>query len=215
MIDFLTSDDLRQMLVNYGYIAILLVVAVEAMGIPVPGETMLILASVYAGTTHHLEIGLVIVAAAAGAILGDNLGFLAGQYGGYRLVHRYGRYVRLDERKLRVGERLFERHGGKVVFFGRFLPILRVWAAFLAGTHRMGWYRFLGFNAAGGVVWATSIGLAGYLFGASLLRSGGMVSVVSVLAAVLVAAIVALTVRRRDRRLQEGAKSDAGERNAA
>lgn len=205
--DILSSEELRHLLITYSYAAILLIVAIEAMGVPVPGETMLIVASVYAGTTHHLEIGFVITAAAAGAILGDNLGFLAGQYGGYRLLRRYGRYLRLDERKLRLGQYLFERHGGKVVFFGRFLPILRIWAAFLAGTHRMDWPRFLTFNAAGGIVWATSVGLAGYLLGNSLLRSGGLVSLLSVAAVLAAAVVVALTLRKKEAQLAELAAS--------
>ena len=199
--DFFTGEDLKHLLVTYGYLAIFLIVAVEATGIPVPGETMLILASVYAGTTHHLGIGLVISAAAAGAVLGDNLGFLAGRYGGYRLLRRYGRYVRLDEGKLRLGRNLFERHGGKMVFFGRFLPILRVWAAFLAGTNRMGWRRFLVYNAAGGAVWATVVGLGGYVFGAGLLRSGGIAGIVFAVAALAVIILVSLALRRRERSL--------------
>jgi membrane protein DedA with SNARE-associated domain len=176
---------------------------------------MLILASVYAGTTHHLEIGLVIAAASAGAILGDNLGFLLGRYGGYRLLRRYGRYVRLDERKLRLGQYLFERHGGKVVFFGRFLPILRIWAAFLAGAHRMPWPRFLTCNAAGGIVWATSVGLAAFIFGNSLLRSGGLVSAVSVAMALLAASIATVTVHRKERRLQQRAERERLGKGAA
>ncbi len=206
--DLLTSDELRHLLVTYGYLAILLIVAVESMGIPMPGETMLILASVYAGTTHHLVIALVIAAAATGAILGDNLGFLAGRYGGYRLVHRYGRYIWLDERKLRLGQYIFDRHGGKVVFFGRFLPILRIWAAFLAGTHAMPWARFLTFNAAGGIVWATTVGLAGYVLGDTLLRSGGVVSIASAVAVLLAAALVALVARRKEHQLQAMADRD-------
>lgn len=213
--DIVTSQELRHLLVTYGYIAILLVVSIESMGIPVPGETMLILASVYAGTTHHLEIGLVIAAAATGAILGDNLGFLAGHYGGYRLVRRYGRFIRLDERKLHLGQYIFERHGGKVVFFGRFLPILRIWAAFLAGTHAMPWGRFLAFNAAGGIVWATSIGLAGYYLGDNLLRSGGIVSIVSGAAVLLVAAAVTLIAHRKEHQIQVMADRNARDRRLA
>jgi membrane protein DedA with SNARE-associated domain len=87
------------LLLSYGYWAILLVVAIESTGIPVPGETMLIAAGIYAGATHHLNIALVIAAAATGAILGDNLGYLAGREGGYRLLHRYGRYIRLGTPK--------------------------------------------------------------------------------------------------------------------
>jgi membrane protein DedA with SNARE-associated domain len=213
--DFFTGEDLRHLLVTYGYLAIFLIVTLEAMGIPLPGETMLLLASVYAGTTHHLGIGLVIVSAAGGAILGDNLGYLAGQYGGSRLLQRYGRYIRLDEHRLRQGHYLFERHGGKVVFFGRFLPILRMGAAFLAGAHRMRWPRFLIFNATGGVVWATTIGLAGFIFGNSLLRSGGVVTIVSALLALLVMALVAVTVHRGERRLQEQGERDRRGRHVA
>src|SRR5919205_4441136 len=95
----LDTGDLTNLLASYGYLAVLLFVAIESMGIPVPGETMLVVASIYAGTTNRLEIGLVIAAAAAGAILGDNLGYLFGKEGGYRLLQRYGRYVRLDEEK--------------------------------------------------------------------------------------------------------------------
>jgi len=94
---------------------------------------------------------VVIAAAASGAILGDNLGFWIGREGGYRLLRRYGRYIRLEERRLKLGQYLFMRHGGKVVFFGRFVAVLRAWAAFLAGTNRMRWPRFLLFNAAGGI----------------------------------------------------------------
>src|ERR671925_1694627 len=103
---------LQHLLVAYGYWAVLLFVAIESTGIPFPGETMLLAAAVYAGTTHHLQIPLVIAAAAGGAILGDNLGFLIGREGGYRLLHRYGRYVPLDARRLKLGRYLFLRNGG-------------------------------------------------------------------------------------------------------
>lgn len=215
MIDFITSNELRHLLVTYGYLAIFLVVAIESTGIPVPGETMLIIASVYAGTTHHLQIEIVIVAAIAGAILGDNFGFVAGQYGGYRLLRRFGKYIFLDERKLLMGNYLFEHYGGTVVFFGRFLPILRIWAAFLAGTHRMRWQRFLAFNAAGGAVWATSVGAAGYIFGNSLLRAGGLLSVVSAVLALVMVAVVSLVVHRGERRLREQVERDQQNTGAA
>src|SRR5256884_3157327 len=168
MIHVATSD-LLHLLNTYGYWAVLVFVAIESTGIPFPGETMLIVAAIYAGTTHHLSIPLVIVAAASGAILGDNLGFIIGRVGGYRLLRRYGRYIRLDERKLKLGQYLFMKHGGKVVFFGRFVAVLRAWAAFLAGTNRMRWPGFLLFNALGGIVWATLFGLGGYYLGDSIL----------------------------------------------
>ena len=107
------------------------------MGIPFPGETMLLVAAISAGTIHHLSLLLVIVAAASGAIVGDNLGYWIGRQGGSRLLRRYGRSLQLAERKLKLGQYLFRKHGGKVVFLGRFIAVLRAWAAFLAGTNRM------------------------------------------------------------------------------
>ncbi|TMB90713.1 MAG: DedA family protein [Chloroflexi bacterium] len=135
------------------------------MGVPFPGETMLITAAVYAGATHNLDITVIIVAAAGGAIAGDNVGFAIGWWGGYPLLRRFGRYIRLDEPRLKVGRYIFMRHGGKVVFFGRFVSVLRAYAAFLAGTNRMRWWRFLIFNAAGGICWAAIYGSAAYLLG--------------------------------------------------
>src|SRR5215472_12892447 len=108
----IATSDLMHLLTTYGYLAVLVFVAIESTGIPFPGETMLIAASIYAGTTHHLSIVLVIAAAAAGAILGDNLGFWVGREGGYRLLRRFGHLIRLDERKLKLGQYLFHRHGG-------------------------------------------------------------------------------------------------------
>src|SRR6266699_1483436 len=137
----LATSDLLRLLTTYGYLAVLVFVGIESIGIPFPGETMLLIAAIYAGTTHHLFIPLLIAAAASGAILGDNLGFWVGREGGYRLLRRYGRYVRLEERRLKPGQYLFLKHGGKVVFFGCFVAVLRAWAAFLAGTNRMRWPR--------------------------------------------------------------------------
>src|SRR5258708_26649956 len=108
----LATSDLLRFLATYGYWAVLLFVAIESTGIPFPGETMLLIAAIAAGTTHQLSIPLVIVAAASGAILGDNLGFWIGREGGYHLLRRYARFVRLDERKLKLGQYLFLKHGG-------------------------------------------------------------------------------------------------------
>ncbi len=205
MLHFATHD-LTHLLNVYGYWAVLIFVAIESTGIPFPGETMLLAAAIYAGTTHHLSIPFVIAAAAAGAILGDNLGFWVGREGGYRLLRRYGHVIRLDERKLKLGQYLFQKHGGKVVFFGRFVAVLRAWAAFLAGTNRMPWPRFLAFNAAGGIVWATVYGLGGYVLGDNIHRLTGPVGIAFVVlaAAVIVAFVVYL--RRNEKRLEEEAE---------
>lgn len=201
-----TGSDLTHLLSTYGYWAVLLFVAIESMGIPFPGETMLLAAAIYAGSTHHLQIPLVIAAAATGAILGDNVGFWVGREGGYRLLRRFGRYIRLDERKLKLGQYLFMRHGGKVVFFGRFVAVLRAWAAFLAGTNRMAWPSFLIFNAAGGILWATIFGLGGYLLGDSFRRiAGPLGTVAAVIAACIITASLVL-LWRNERRLEDEAE---------
>src|SRR2546429_9571953 len=202
----LATSDLLRLLTTYGYLAVLVFVGIESIGIPFPGETMLLIAAIYAGTTHHLSIFLVILAAAAGAILGDNIGFWVGREGGYRLLRRYGRYIRLDERKLKVGLYLFRRHGGKVVFFGRFVAVLRAWAAFLAGTNRMPWPPFLLFNALGGIVWATVFGLGGYYLGNSIHRLTGPVAIASIVLATLVIIAFLIFVRRNEQRLEAEAE---------
>jgi len=204
MLHFATHD-LTHLLNVYGYWAVLVFVAIESTGIPFPGETMLLAAAVYAGTTHHLAIALIIAAAAAGAIIGDNLGFWVGREGGFRLVRRYGPVVHLDERKIKLGQYLFLRHGGKVVFFGRFVAVLRAWAAFLAGTGRMPWPRFLVFNAAGGIVWAILYGLGGYALGNNIHRITGPVGIALVVLAAVIIVGFFIYLRRNEKRLEEEA----------
>jgi membrane protein DedA with SNARE-associated domain len=167
------APHLLHFLQTYGYVGIFFIVAAESMGLLVPAETTLITASVYAGTTHHLNIVLVVVSAIAGAILGDNLGYFIGSKGGFPLLHTFGKYLKLDEKKLKVGQYLFLKHGGKIVFFGRFISFLRAWAAFLAGVNRMHWKYFLFYNAAGGIIWATYYGILGYVFGRTLRHVSG------------------------------------------
>ncbi len=198
--------NLTQLVMTYGYWAVLVFVAIESTGIPFPGETMLLLAAIYAGKTHHLAILLVIIAAASGAILGDNLGFWVGREGGYRLLRRYGRYIRLDERKLKLGQYLFLKHGGKVVFFGRFVAVLRAWAAFLAGTNRMPWPEFLIFNALGGILWSTIFGLGGYFLGKSIDRFTGPFGIVSLVLAVIIIIASLIFIARNESRLEDEAE---------
>ncbi len=202
----LATSTLTQLLATYGYLVVLLFVAIESTGIPFPGETMLLVAAIAAGTTHQLSIAWVIVVAALGAILGDNLGFWVGHEGGYRLLRRYGRYIRLDEHRLKLGQYLFLKHGGKVVFFGRFVAVLRAWAAFLAGTNRMAWPRFLVFNAAGAIVWATLYGLGGYFLGDNIHRLVGPLGIVFLVLAVLLIITGIVIVRRNEQRLEDEAE---------
>jgi membrane protein DedA with SNARE-associated domain len=186
---------------TYGYAAVFLFVGAESLGIPVPGETALIVAGTYAGHTHRLSPWLIFLVAAAAAIIGDNIGFWIGDKGGYRLARRYGNKVRLDEHKLKIARYLFDRYGGKVVFFGRFVSILRTYAAFLAGVSRMRWRRFLPANAAGGIGWAAAYTLAAYLLGDALSRASGTISLILAGAAVLVIVGVLIAVRREIRKV--------------
>ncbi len=155
---------------EYGYIVVFVLVMLESLGLPVPGETALIAAALFAGSTGNLAIEKVIIVAAAAAIIGDNIGFAIGRYGGAKVLVKYGHKVRLHEGRLRIGIWLFRHHGGKVVFWGRFVAVLRTYAAFLAGANRMSWPRFLVFNTAGGILWAVVFGLSYYLFGDVLER---------------------------------------------
>ena len=150
---------------THGLPLLFAVVLIESFGIPLPGETALIAFGVLASQGHY-SIVWVIVLAAAGAILGDNLGYwLIGRVGGRRLFERWGWLKRWADRVLPGAERLMERHGGKTVFFGRFVTVLRYTAAWIAGLGRMPWWRFLFWNAAGGICWATGVGLVAYYSG--------------------------------------------------
>jgi membrane protein DedA with SNARE-associated domain len=200
------TTDLQHFLMTYGYLAVFVFVAIESIGIPFPGETMLLVAAIDAGTTHQLSIVLVILAATCGAILGDNLGFWIGREGGYRLLRRYGRYIGFNERRVKLGLYLFRKHGGKIVFFGRFVAVLRAWAAFLAGVNRMQWGRFLLFNALGGVIWATLYGLGGYFLGEEIHRLTGPVGIVIIVLAVLIIIASLIFVRRQEKQLEEKAE---------
>ena len=194
------------LIVSYGYLAVFVLVGVESLGIPLPGETALITAAIYAGHTHRLNPWLIFLVASAAAIIGDNIGYWIGDKGGYRLARRYGPKVRLDERKLKTARYLFDLHGGKVVFFGRFVSVLRIYAAFLAGTSKMRWRRFLVFNAAGGIVWAGLWTLAAYLAGNALKRASGTINLVFIGAAVVAIVIAIFLVRRQTSKFADRAE---------
>jgi membrane protein DedA with SNARE-associated domain len=178
------------------YLLLFVLVGGESAGVPLPGETALITASVLA-SQGKLSLPLVIATAASAAIIGDNFGYLLGRHGARRLLERPGWLARRRLEILRRGEEFFERHGGKTVFLGRWLPILRITAAWLAGAHHMPWPKFLAWNAAGGIAWAVSVGILAYLTGEAaeaVVRTAGYVAL-GVFTVVLVA-LVAWAVRR-------------------
>ena len=208
---FLSTHTIDSWLESYGYLVVFLLVMLESIGVPVPGETALIGAALYAGSTHKLEIWGVIGVAIAGAIIGDNIGFSIGRYGGARLLLRHGHKIRLHEGRLKIGIWLFRRHGGKVVFWGRFVSILRTYAAFLAGTNQMAWGRFLVFNAAGAVVWATAFGVAYYVFGSALQKLSTTIDITLGVAGVVgLVAFLVWSKRKEDELLERAEREVRG-----
>jgi membrane protein DedA with SNARE-associated domain len=205
MLDLLSPSRLQDLIQAYGLWILFAAVMLESMGVPMPGETALVTTAVYAGTTHRIGIVPVVAAAAAAAIVGDNIGYLIGRLLGFRLLVRYGRYIGLGEPRLKVGEYLFMRHGGKIVFFGRFVAFLRAFAAVLAGANRMHWSYFLIMNALGGICWASLIGGGAYLFGEKIrLATGPMGLLLSIVAIVLIGAGI-LFFRKHEKELEERA----------
>ena len=159
---------------TYGYWVIFFVVSLESAGIPLPGETVLVGAAIYAGQTGGLAIERIIVAAAAGAIVGGNIGYWVGRKFGTGLLERYGHYIgATPPEKLRLGQYLFMRWGGWIVFVGRFVALLRMLAAVLAGANRLEPGRFFLFNATGGFLWAHVFGLGGYYLTSAFKRIEG------------------------------------------
>jgi membrane protein DedA with SNARE-associated domain len=177
-------------------------VALESFGLPVPGETALIACGVIA-SQGHLSIVAVIVVAAAAAIIGDNLGYAVARKGGRALLYRYRLTRGIAERYLPAGERFFTRHGGKAVFLGRFVAVLRVTAAWCAGLARMHWWTFLGWNAAGGIVWATLVGLLAYYLGEAVAKLIGPFGLAAAGGVVLLAAVGFFIARRLERRVMD------------
>ena len=149
---------------HYGLWFLFAIVCLESAGLWLPGETALITAAVVAAR-GHLSIEGVIIVAAAAAIIGDNIGYWLGREAARPLIDRYERLRRYADRVLPPAERFFKRHGGKAVFFARFFGGLRVTGAWMAGITRMDWWRFLVWNAAGGIVWAVGVGLLAYYAG--------------------------------------------------
>jgi membrane protein DedA with SNARE-associated domain len=158
-------DLLRNAVVHYGYWAVGGALLLENAGVPVPGETVLLLASFLAYSEHDLQLSWIILVAAIAATLGDNLGFALGYYGGRPLLDRYRLTFRIQDKTFARGESLFARYGAVTIFFARFVFGMRIIAGPLAGVLRMPWRKFLVFNFLGAMTWVTAISSAGYLFG--------------------------------------------------
>jgi membrane protein DedA with SNARE-associated domain len=185
----------------YGVWLVAGMIALECICIPVPGETILVAAAIFAGTTRELNIVSVIVAAIIGGIVGNTIAFWLGRNYGYRLLMRYGRYIGLGEARIKIGQYLFLRHGSKVVFIARFIPVLRSFAAILAGANRMPWRGFMVANVAGAVAWVTFDSVGAYLIGKEIARFAGHVGIALGLVVLALLAIVAKLIAGHEREL--------------
>ncbi|HEX2940947.1 MAG TPA: DedA family protein [Rhodopila sp.] len=205
---FLPLHAMDQVFGQYGYGAVFAGVLLESIGLPLPGESLMIGAAIYAATTHHLNIFLLVPVAAAGAICGDQIGYFVGRWIGYRLLARWGKKVGLSDDRLELGRYLFRRYGGGVVFLGRFVAILRTFVALLSGANQMPWHTFLLWNSLGGVAWTCLYGFGAYGLGNAAKHIGGPVGIVLGVtgAAALLAAF--LFVKKNERRLLDDARRD-------
>jgi membrane protein DedA with SNARE-associated domain len=187
---------------RYGYLAVGGFVFLEDFGVPVPGETILVAAAVYAGT-GHLSIAWVAIIATMAAILGDNVGFAIGRFGGRAVILRFGRYVFVTAERLDLAEQWFGRHGGKVVTVARFVEGLRQLNGIAAGVTRMRWTRFIRFNAIGAALWVgvwTTIGVVSGRHIDEVYRAAGRASIyVAGAVGLLLTALAVRHLRRRGR----------------
>lgn len=185
----------------YGYTGLALVVGLECLGLPVPGEGLLIMAAVYAGSTHELNPYFVGVAAAAGAIIGQMIGYGIGFSVGYRLLRRYGQRIGLTWRRLALGRLLFRKHGVKVVIVGRFVIVLRVIAAILAGANHMPLRRFVAANVIGSVAWAAFYSVGASMLGKQMKHQSGPIGIAAGVAAVVIFVVGSWVMHRHEKKL--------------
>ena len=200
---------------GHGTWFVAVIIFLESMGAPLPGESLLIGAAVYAATMGGLQIEWVVLYAAIGAIMGDNAGYLLGRVVGRRALQRWGGKIGLTEKRLVLGEYLFQKHGAKVVFFGRFTAFLRTFAALLAGATRMPWPRFLLWNALGGVCWTAGYGYGAFLLGDQVHNLLGPIGLgLGVIALGLIIWLIVF-VRRHESRLMREAEEEMARQEAA
>ena len=203
-----SKDALEHLLGEYGYGLVMVVIMLEAMGVPFPGESMIIGAAIYAATSGHLKIQWIILSAIIGAIMGDNFGYLIGHRLGVPLLKRFGRHVGLTDERLELSRWLFKTQGGKVVFVGRFIALLRTFVALFAGAIGMEWKTFLLWNAVGGVAWASLYGIGAYLLGDAIRRIEGPVGIGIGIVAAIIAVAAVIILRRNEHRLEQKAQRE-------
>jgi membrane protein DedA with SNARE-associated domain len=183
----------------YGYPIVFLIVLLESSGLPLPGESALIAAAIYAGAGGSLHIVYIIMTASLAAIIGDNFGYWIGLRYGQSVLARYGHKIKLTDKKLDSITQLFQSHGGKIIFFGRFVAILRMLAGPLAGMNRYPWHSFLLFNSLGGIAWSMLFGTLAFFLGDAVRTYAKIISWGGVIVGVLIIATIFVATRITDR----------------
>jgi len=185
----------------YGSWLVAAIIALECLGLPLPGETVLIAAALYAGSTQELSIWSVLIAGVLGGTIGNFIAFWVGREYGYRLLLHYGPYLHLSESRIKIGQYLFMHHGSKVVFAARFVPLLRSVVGFLAGANYMPWRDFWIANVAGAIVWVAIDTLGAYFVGAEIKRLAAPVGIAIGVAVVALLVLFAIVLSRHEKRL--------------
>ena len=191
----------------YGYPVIGLGVLIASSGLPLPVGELLVGAAIYASQTHRLDVLMLVLWASAGASVGGLIGYGVGLWAGAPALARYGRYVGLGPPRIRLGQFLFLTHGGKIVFFIRFIPVLAPFGGVLAGLNRMPRGRFVLFDVLGGAAWSAGIGFGSYLFGEAFLAVGRPLGIAGIVVLVVLGVFLFRFIKRQESTLQ--AQADA------
>jgi membrane protein DedA with SNARE-associated domain len=203
----MTPAHLSTLVAHYGYLASFAAILMASAGIPLPAGELLIAAAVYAAHTHRLSLPLLVVVGSLGAVIGGGVGYAVGRSVAAATLRRYGRFVGLGPARIRLGQYLFLAHGGKIVFFLRFIALLGPFGGVLAGANRMKIGRFMAFNALGGVAWTIVFGVGGYLFGEFFQAVGRPFGIAAIVLAIGLVIGLVRYVHQREADLQQ--KADA------
>ncbi|HEY5070510.1 MAG TPA: DedA family protein [Caulobacteraceae bacterium] len=202
----MTPAQVSTLVAHYGYLATFTAILLASAGVPLPAGELLIAAAVYAAHTHRLSLGVLVAVGSFGAIIGGGLGYAIGRAVAAATLRRYGRFVGLGAARLRLGQYLFLVHGGKIVFFLRFIALLGPFGGVLAGTNRMRTTRFMAFNTLGAVAWTVIFAVGGYLFGTFFEAVGRPLGIAAVVLAIILVLGLVFYIHRREADLQ--AKAD-------
>ena len=201
MTEALDHVQLIAILSSLGYLSVFLLITLENLGLPLPGETVLVGAAIYAGQTHQLDLIFIILAAASGGALGGTIGFWLGRIFGPMLTDKYGKLIGLTPRRIILGEYLFKKWGGLIIFLGRFVALLRVLAAILAGLNHFDPLRFFIFNAAGALLWSMIFGCGGYFFGSAIHQIAGPIGWIILISVIIGGFFIYRYLKQNEERL--------------